>query len=77
MRSGCGGLPQGCYCGKVFIIDNLMVDLSGLGSNRNQSAVTRYATVEDSLVKYLKFERVRLGLFFDISFRHTMFFEER
>jgi len=35
------------------------------------------ATVEDSLVKYLKFERVRLGLFFDISFRHTMFFEER
>ena len=70
MRSGRRGLPQGCYCGKVFIIDNLVVDLGGLGFSRIQSAVTRHATVEDSLVKYLKFEQVRVAPFFDTSFRH-------
>src|SRR5258706_8983894 len=67
----CGGLPQGCYCGKVFIVDTLMVDLRP--SVRAEMRVRRrgMATVEDSLVKYLKFERLRLGLFstfrFDVS----------
>jgi hypothetical protein len=41
-----------------------MVDLGVLGFTRDQSAVTGHAMVEDSLVKYLKFERVRGGGYF-------------
>ena len=47
-----------------------MVDLGALDFSKDQSLVTRHAMGEDSLVKYLKFERVTVGLSFDISFLH-------
>ena len=43
------GLPQGCYCGKVFIVDNLRVDFGGLDPSGTYSASAQHAMVEDSL----------------------------
>src|SRR5215469_13947288 len=49
VRCGGRGLPQGCYCGKVFIVDNLRVDFGGLNPSGTYCASTHHAIVEDSL----------------------------
>jgi hypothetical protein len=53
--SGAGRLPQGCYCGKVFIVDNLMVDLRPEFPPEIRVRLRGMAAVEDSVVKYLRF----------------------